>query len=53
MATKKEKPDVFTKESMKSPLLKNVIKGLDEFDTYEGKQEAGKFGKKPKRRDTE
>lgn len=43
--------NVFTPESLKSPLLKNVIKGLDEFDTYEAKQEAGKFGIKPKRRD--
>ena len=44
----KDKQTVFTPESIKSPLLKNVIKGLDEFDTYEAKQEAGKFGKRSK-----
>lgn len=36
---------VFTPESLKSPMLK------DEFDSYEGRQEAGKFGIKNKRRD--
>ncbi len=45
------KQTIFTEESLKSPLLKNVTNGMDEFDSYEGKQEAGKFGIKPKRRD--
>lgn len=50
-AKREKKQNVFTPESLKSPMLKNVIKGMDEFDTYEAKQEAGKFGVKNKRRD--
>lgn len=47
-----KKQNIFTPESLKHPALKGVINGLDkEFIATEGKQEAGKFGIKPKGED--
>ena len=54
MATKKDeqKQNIFTKESLKHPSLKRVKDTPDqEFDNYEGRQEAGKFGIKKGRQD--
>ena len=40
MVTKKDKQDVFSKESMKNPLLKSVFDMMDkEFSATEGREE--------------